>query len=193
MGGGSKEVAETELEKTTAKIAMNKFDTYLDKYRPAENQFMSKVERLNSSNQQYQAGVLAKRSVSSEFGKAVINNAKQMSTMSINPNSAKFKGVLSRTARKGASAELDTTARVQASQSDRYIAGKKSVVAMGQGKEAEAISGLSDVASTSGAYARQSAANEQFNTNMVGEVAGSAIGAGMAYYGNKKDIPDHTN
>ncbi len=184
MGGGDSEVKETPEQKAYAEVALKKWNDYQQVFKPAENNFMQKVNRMGSDKQFQQASNQGATSTNMAFQSAI--NADNANTFrgGINPNSGKFQARQSALHNAMENAKVDTTSRTLSTQNERFVGGLKAISAIGAGKEADAIAGMSDIASNSAAYARNSALNKAQNSQLMGEVAGSAVGAGLAHYTN---------
>lgn len=184
MGGGDNEIKETPEQKAYAKVALDKWNNYQQVYKPAEDQFMQKVDRMGSESQFNQASSMAKNEVKGAFGSAIANDAKQMAAAGVDPTSGKAQSSQGALTRAQSSAELDTSSRAIAGQNERFVGGLKAVSAIGAGKEASAIDGMGAIASNSAQYAQNSALNKAQNGQMVSELAGTAAGAATAHYTN---------
>ncbi|WP_017445796.1 hypothetical protein [Gayadomonas joobiniege] len=188
MGGGDTEIDETPEQKAMAQVAMNKWNDYQKIYKPAENSFMEKVDRIGSDKQFQQATDQASVSINNSFSSAIQSASKNMMAGGINPSSGKYQATQNDMSQAQADAYTDTKARVNATQNERYIGGLKAISAMGTGKEAEVIAGMGDVAASSAQYAQNSAINQAHNNQMVGEAAGAALGGALAYgFSNKPE------
>lgn len=181
MGGGDPEVKETPEQKAYAEVALKKWNDYQQVFKPAENNFMQKVNRMGSEKQFQQAANQGATATNMAFQSAINQNNKQSHALGINPNSPAFKAQQSRLHNAMENSKVDTTSRVLATQNERHVGGLKAISAIGAGKEAGAIAGMSDIASNSAAYAQNSAINKAQNRQLAGEVVGSGIGAGLAY------------
>ncbi|MER2492321.1 hypothetical protein [Catenovulum sediminis] len=184
MGKGDDSVEETPEQKERAKIAMDKWGDYQSIFVPAENKFMDKVRRMGDEKQFQQASNQAATSVNSAFQSAINQDTNKSFAGGINPNSGKFMARQSALHDAKTNAHIDTASRVNASQNERYVGGLKAISAIGAGKEADSIAGMSDIASNSAAYAQNSAINKAHNSQLVGETVGAAAGAGLAHMTN---------
>jgi hypothetical protein len=182
-GGGSNKVDETPQQKAFAKVAMQKWADYGQKYRPYENKFMRDVDRLNTENSYQQASDVASVPVESEFTGAVMNTATQMTSAGLNPNSGKFQEELNKIDRKKQQVKADVQNQAQIGQQDRYVSGVQNIVRMGQGQSTQAMQGLGDVASMANqranADANVSAQNRYGTQQAVGATVGGATRYGL--------------
>ena len=81
---------------------------------------------------------------------------------------------------------MDTTNKVQTDQSNKYVAGLKDVVSIGQGQKAEALQGYSGLASSSAQAAANDAYLAQQKSSGIANTVGTAAGMGLSYYMGKK-------
>jgi hypothetical protein len=110
-----------------------------------------------------------------------MNNAKQMTSAGINPNSGLFKRELTKLDEKKKQAKSDMMNQAQVSQQNRYTGGLQNIVAMGQGQEAQTTSGLGDLASMANQRSRNDRsidARERYGNQ---QAAGGLVGAGVRY------------
>lgn len=182
MGKGSEGPKETPEQKAFAQIAKAKWGDYQQNFKPAENKFMSKVDNMGSDKSFSQASRMGTNAVNSQFVSAINNDAKQMAAANVDANSGKAHARRSHLTREQEGAEIDTAARANAGQNERYVGGLKAVSAIGAGKEAEAIQGMGAVANNSAIYANGKAAVEMQKNQLGGELAGTAAGFATAHY-----------
>jgi len=187
-GGGDNKIEETEQQKAFAEVAMKQWQDYQQRYRPYENEFMGKVDRLNSENSYQQAADLASVPVESSFTGAVTNSAQQMTQAGINPNSGMFQEELNKIDRKKQQTKSDYQNQAQVSQQDRYTSGIQNIVRMGQGQSTQAMQGLGDVASMANQRAQNDAQLSAQNRYGNQQVVGGVVGAGTRY-GLGKSLP----
>ena len=183
-GGGSTEVKETSAEKAQAAVANEQWNYYQNNLKQYENLFMDKVDDLNNESNYTSVAGGAATQTSSAFGKARNDAATTMASQGIDPTSGKYQSTMKDLTNKQVSSQIDTVNRAQSSQADKYTAGLSDVVAIGNGQEADALSGYSSLASSSAAKAA-SDAESAFNshsalTNGLGTAAGL-----YAAYGSK--------
>lgn len=183
-GGGSNEVKETSAEQAQASVAADQWDYYQSNLKQYENLFMDKVDSLNNESNYTKVAGDAATQTSSAFGQARNAAATTMAASGIDPTSGKYQSTMKDLTEKQASSQLDTVTKAQNSQADKYTAGLSDVVAIGNGQEADALSGYSAMASSSAAKAA-SDAESAFNshsalTNGLGTAAGL-----YAAYGSK--------
>lgn len=175
-GGGSSEVKETSAEKAQASVAADQWSYYQNNLKQYEDLFMDKVDNLNNESNYDNVAEDAATQTSSAFGKARNDAATTMASQGIDPTSGKYQSTMKDLTNKQVSSQIDTVNRAQSSQADKYTAGLSDVVAIGNGQEADALSGYSSLASSSAAKAA-SDAESAFNshsalTNGLGTAAG---------------------
>ena len=182
--GGSTEVKETSAEKAQAQVAQEQWQYYQDNLKQYENLFIDDVNKLNSEQNYAEVAGDAATQTSSAFGQAREQAAATMASSGVDPTSGKYQSTMKDITDKQSVSQLDTVNRAQNSQADKYTAGLSDVVAIGNGQEADALSGYSSLASSSAAKAA-SDAESAFNshsalTNGLGKAAGL-----YAAYGSK--------
>lgn len=181
-GGGSPEIEETEEQKASARVAMQRWNDYQSLFRPFETQYFKKVERMNNAGQYQTVGQMADRAVSSSFNTAINNSATDMASRGLNPNSGRFQGEIAKLERQKATRRADAMNQAQISQQQRFTSGLQSIAQMGQGQAVDSIAGLGDVAQTANQYARHSARQDWQNRAGRNGIVGAGIGAGLNYY-----------
>ena len=182
--GGSTEVKETSAEKAQAQVAQEQWQYYQDNLKQYENLFIDDVNKLNGEQNYAEVAGDAATQTSSAFGQAREQAAATMASSGVDPTSGKYQSTMKDITDKQSVSQLDTVNRAQNSQADKYTAGLSDVVAIGNGQEADALSGYSSLASSSAAKAA-SDAESAFNshsalTNGLGTAAGL-----YAAYGSK--------
>lgn len=175
-GGGSNEVKETSAEQAQASVAADQWDYYQSNLKQYENLFMDKVDSLNNESNYTKVAGDAATQTSSAFGQARQKTADNLAASGIDPTSGKYQASMKDITNKQVGSQIDTVSRAQNTQADKYTAGLSDVVAIGNGQEADALSGYSSLASSSAAKAA-SDAESAFNshsalTNGLGKAAG---------------------
>lgn len=181
MGGGDSSVKETAEQKALAEVAMKRWKDYQQKFSPYEDDFMRKVDRLNTDSAFNQAGNMAAASVSNEFSGAINNTITGMTNAGINPASGMFRRELDKLQVQKAKAQADTVNQAEIGQQDRYTQGISNIVAMGQGQAGEAMGGLGDIANNANRYAANQARSNFANNQDTQAAVGGVIGAGARY------------
>lgn len=181
MGGGDTTVKETEEEKAQAEVAMSKWDYYNNELKKYENEFMAEVDNWGSSEKLDVAENLAIQPLASAYASEGSAIRGSMHSAGINPNSGKSITTNRALSSNQAAAEVDAGANGVSMQHDRYISGLQSIVAMGQGQSADAISGLTDIAQTSQTNAINKAGYDRIDSDNIRSAVGLAVGAGTSY------------
>lgn len=185
MGGGDNQIEETAEQKASAKVAMDKWRMYQKEFKPYEEKYFNKVERMGGEEQIGQVTRLADRAVSSQYSSTINDTAKGMATQGINPNSGLFQKEIGKLEEQKAKSRADSMSKTQLDQQSRFVTGLQSIAQMGQGQSVDAVRGLGDIAQSANSYARQSANMSMQNTMGNNNIVGAGIGAGLNYYINK--------
>ncbi|MBO9492064.1 hypothetical protein J7384_17010 [Endozoicomonas sp. G2_1] len=186
-GGGSNRLEETEEQRASARVAMQRWNDYQTLFRPYETEYFGRVERLGSETAMNDVRRLATNSVTSQFNGGINQAASSMAASNINPNSGLFQQEIGRLEQQKAKARADSVNRSQIAQQDRFVSGLQSIAQMGQGQAVDSIAGLGDVARSANNYANSSASNALQRSTGRNQVLGSAIGAGLNYSLNNDD------
>lgn len=192
--GGSNEIKETEAQKAAADVATEQWNIYKSDLQQYEDDFMDKVEDLNSEREYDKLAGTAALGTAQSFGEARSGLADSLAAGGVDPTSGKYQSAMSNLETDQALSHTDTTNRAQSSQQDRYVAGLKDVVSIGAGQKAEALAGMGDVANTSlrkaASDAQLSFQDKQATAGLVGAVGGAAL----RKYGLKDaEKPDKSN
>jgi len=178
MGGGGAEIEETELEKETARIAMEKFNYLRPQLKEAEDFYFNEVLSLNDDSNYKQVAKDVGVTTQAQFdetGRAVSAN---LSAQGIDPSSGRFQATLNDVSTSAGQASSDATNKAQTTLQDAALTGVSNLVAMGEGQSAEAIDGMMDVANTASAYARQKTSKEAQRQNNKNGTLAFMAGAG---------------
>ena len=184
MGGGGGGIEETEEQKASARVAMDKWRMYQNEVKLYEQKYFDKVERMGGEEQMGQVTRMADRAVSSQYSSAINNAGTSMASNNINPNSGLFQREIGMLEQQKAKSRSDAMSKTQLDQQNRFVSGLKSIAQMGQGQSVDAVRGLGDVAQSANSYARHSANMSTQNTISNNNVVGAGIGAGLNYYIN---------
>ena len=160
MGSGGAEIEETELEKETARIALEKFNYLQPQLKAAEDFYFKEALSLNDEENYKtlakQVGVTTHKQFD-DTGRAVAEN---LSSQGVDPTSGKYQGTLDAVSTSAGRASSDAVNKAQTAQQDSAMTGMSNLVAMGEGESAQAIDGMMSVANRSSAYARNNASKE---------------------------------
>ncbi|MBM0511408.1 hypothetical protein GO616_08670 [Aeromonas hydrophila] len=179
--GGSGKVEETAAQKALAEVAMQQWQLYQNELKPYEDLFMNKVDDLNREGEFDRLAGTAALGTAQSFGEARQGLADGMAAAGVDPSSGKYQEAMKALEADQALSQTDTANRAQSSQQDRYVAGLKDVVSMGQGQKAEALAGYNSLASTSLNKAAMDAQSKFNNKQAVMGLAGALGGAATAY------------
>lgn len=179
--GGSGKVEETEAQKALAEVAMQQWQLYQNELKPYEDLFMNKVDDLHREGEFDKLVGTAALGTAQSFGEARQGLADGMAAAGVDPSSGKYQEAMKELETDQALSQTDTANRAQSSQQDRYVAGLKDVVSMGQGQKAEALAGYNSLASTSLNKAAVDAQSKFNNKQAVMGLAGALGGAATAY------------
>lgn len=182
--GGSTDVKETEYEKELAKVYAEEWGYYQESIVPFENQVIEDAKQANDESVYDDIAENTNIGYKKSFSDASNNALSSMEANGINPNSGKFKSVVSDMADNEASVTSDATSRSQVAGQERYIGKMSNVMAMGQGQSQEATATLSDIAASSQRKAFNDAANSRAGKDSVLGAAGALAGAAGSYYSN---------
>lgn len=173
-GGG---VKETKEELALAEVAEQKWKYYQDNYKPIENEYMNRVDQMDSDGSYGFVKGAAGSSTAAAFENPKQQVAQQLQTSGVNPNSGKYKTTMSGLADAQGASAADSMSRAQIDQQDQFIQGVSNVSAMGRGQATTAQAGLSDVASTAAGKAQSDATNAWNNRAALNSSLGTVAGA----------------
>lgn len=184
MGKSGGEVKETEYEKELAKVYAEEWGLYQDTIVPFENIVIDEAKQANDASVYDDIAENTNLGYKKSFSEVTKNSVDNMAASGINPNSGKFKSVVSDIADNEASVTSDATSRSQVAGQERYTGKMANVMAMGQGQSQEATATLSDIANSSQQKAFNDASISRQNTDSVLGAAGALAGAAGSYYSN---------
>lgn len=181
--GGSNEIKETEAQKALAEVTMKQWGIYQSDLKQYEDIFMDKVDDLNEKEAFDDAAGTATLGTAHSFGEAREGLSDSMAASGVDPTSGKYQNTMHELETDQVLSQTDTTNRTQSSQQDKYVAGLKDVVSIGQGQKAEALEGYSSLASSSLNKAASDAQtkynDKQAVLGLIGTVGGAATAYGM--------------
>lgn len=178
MGSGGGEIEETELEKETARIALEKYNYLQPQLKAAEDFYFNEVQGLNDESNYSRLAKDVGVTTHAQFDDAGRAVSEKMKAEGIDPSSGRFQGTLDELSTRAGGVSSDATNKAQTTLQDSALTGMSNLVAMGEGKSAQAIDGMMDVANTASSYARQATSEEaQRQRNKNGTLAFMA-GAG---------------
>ncbi|ELF2535579.1 hypothetical protein OYB12_20890 [Escherichia coli] len=190
-GGGSTQVKPTATQKAQEEVAWRQWQDYKNILRPAENNFMKKVDDLNSSRQYDGIAGTTNLGYQKQFGEARRGLADNLTASGGDPSSGRFNAVMDASKSDQVTGQIDTTTRGQVSQADKYIAGLQDVVALGAGQKADAMQNFNSLADNSLKKAQSDAqsayAKQQGRASLVGAGLGAAGAFAMHRAGGTAD------
>lgn len=195
MGKKAGEVQETPQEKAFAEVAMAQMKDYRQRWLPLQRKLGENITAMGAEGSQQRKQAAGKASTDSaiRFGEAkgAVESALSSSSGSVGSSKTKL-GIAGMGADEATSRGLGFVAADQAID-DAYLEGLGRITAMGRGERASAISGLGDVAQMSARQAAQdaelSAQRRAGNAQLVGQVAGFGLSAGMNAMGKPPQTP----
>jgi hypothetical protein len=165
-------------ERQLASVAKEKWENYKKKYIPIENQWMKSVSQLDNPLYHNQAASMVSNEAKTQYGSQTQGLAD--SAIGHRTGMAKYQEQAKTLSQARNKAELGVT--------DRYLKGTEGVISMGQGKSADAVEGLADVANSSVDAQIKNSQNKfdarQSELNGYGTFAGMGV-AGASNYLNK--------
>ncbi len=177
-GGGDTDIPETEEQKVSAEIALDRYNYYERTFVPMENDYIKDVQSRNDESEHVRLAGDVSTEFKSNFDNTAQANHKALSAEGIDPSSGMAQSVHQKTATDQAVVGSDATNRAQVELQDSYVGGLQNVVAMGEGQATEAQQGLQDIANTSAQVAADKAQLNRYESN--GNKSLVAFGAGAA-------------
>lgn len=181
-GGGSNDIPETEEQKASARVAMARWGDYNKMFKPYEEKYFKKVERMGGEKQMQQVSGLADRAVGAKYSNTINQTGKALAANGVNPNSGLFQKEINKLEQQKAKSRTDAVNQTQTSQQNRFVSGLQSIAQMGQGQAVDSVAGLGDVAQSANQYARHSASMDSQSAIANNNVIGAVGGAGLNYY-----------
>ena len=176
--GGALVPSVNKEERQLAAISEEKWQNYKKKYIPIENEWMKSVSQLNNPLYHNQASSMVSNEAKTQYGSQTQGLAD--SAIGHRTGMAKYQEQANTIAQSRNKANLGVT--------DRYIKGTEGVISMGQGKSADAVEGLADVANSSVDAQIKNSQNKfdarQSELNGYGTFAGMGV-AGASNYLSK--------
>ncbi|HBC1011236.1 TPA: hypothetical protein IGZ65_002845 [Escherichia coli] len=188
-GGGDTEVKPTAAQIAQEEVAWKSWQDYKNILRPAENNFMEKIDDLNSSRQYDNIAGTTNLGYQKQFGETRREIADTLTESGVDPSSGRFNAVMNANKSDQITGQIDTTTRGQVSQADKYIAGLQDVVSLGSGQKADALQSFNSLADSSLAKAKSDAqaayTKQQARSSLVGAGIGGLGAAAMHSAGGK--------
>lgn len=178
-GGGDNKIEETEEQRELQRIASAQWNDYQINMLPLENEYIKDVFNLRSPEMMEKARAFTMSSMSPEYQQLDNEATAILNERGFDPSSQGYidrSKSLSEAQARGLGGGL---AKTNIEQQDRAYRGLENVMKMGAGQEGEALTGLTQIADLSGAYAKESAAKGFNKATGRRELAGSAVGMGV--------------
>ncbi|EGR3070232.1 hypothetical protein DMW20_11765 [Vibrio parahaemolyticus] len=174
MSGGSSDtsVKDSDLDKTLAQIASDRWTHYNEVIVPAQNRW---IEDMAGQNQEkYYQRAAGDANVATQRATGL----QQAEMLEKGGNTARLASATETGARQQQKTASDATGRLQADQQKRYLGGLQNVLSVGQGLETKALTTGSTAADYANRYAMSEAANQD---DTLSQIAGLGLGAGTRY------------
>ena len=187
-GGGDNEIKDTQQQKDLAYVAAQGWNFSQEELAPLQQMYMDKVDATADPSRKEFISGRANLGQQSATGEAVSQITTGAASKGLDLNSGKFKSGLTDIATGAGSSGGQVASQGKFEQDSQYIKGMQSIVDIGSGQQAQAVAGLSDMASVAGANARSDATNT-FNRRSANlQTLGTLAGAG-ARYGMQQSAP----
>lgn len=180
--GDAPSVKETKEEQALAEIAEAKWGYYQDNYRPIENEYMDRVDAMDSEGSYDFVKGAAGSATSAAFEKPKSQMAEQYQQAGINPNSGKYKSAMSGLSDAQGASAADSMSRAQTDQQNQFVQGLSNISAMGRGQATTAQNGMTEAAGLSSSKAASDAKDAWNNTAARNSAVGTVFGAGAQQY-----------
>ena len=187
MSKGDNEIEETPEQVEAAAVAMEKWEHYNDTYVPVENEYMSRVDDMDSEWQHDMAAGNANKAYKPVFDDAAETVAENEMKAGADPSSGRFIGGLADVRETEGTATSAAKVEADQHQETRYAGGVRNIVNVGQGVSTDAQMGLQDVANRSASDAANEAISDFRTDQSNRQLVGMAAGAGLSYGLNNKE------
>lgn len=186
-GGGDNDIKDTPEQRYAAEVAAEKWNFAQDQLAPLENEYMARVDDMDSSGRMSYIGGRVNQATMAQQSDLSQQAGQQMGLAGIDPSSGRWQGTMADATQAVASGGGDTLGRAQFEQGKQKVAGLQNIVAIGSGESTQAQAGLSDLASTAAADSRAKSVDsfnrKQANLQLLGSVAGAATSYGLQNFG----------
>ena len=175
MGKGGGEARETADQRAAMEIAAQRWDLYQRYYVPAENEAIQRVGQMQDPAQYAAAQGVSNAAITDELAPMEQQFTAGAFDRGANPNSGAAGSPALAKARLRARGAGATSANIGTT--DRAYAARLGLIQTGEGQQAEAMTGMMDLAANSGRMAGQVAQSQldinQSNLGLIGTVAGA--------------------
>lgn len=180
-GGGGGKIDEPNDAKALVDIANATMQRYETVVAPIENEFIAESLNYDNEDRGEQLAGQAQAGTSVAYSEAAGDDVDAMTSSGINPNSGTFTSALDDRYMDSAASATGSVSRSRQALQDAGITAKQNIVAMGQGKETQAIDGLNSMAVDSTQRARDEAFSDHNDNAAKNYAVGSAIGGATRY------------
>lgn len=127
-GGGDTKVKPTAAQIAQEEVAWKGWQDYQKILRPAEDNFMEKVDDLNSEQQYDNIAGTTNLGYQKQFGEARKELAGNLAQSGVDPSSGRFNAVMNANQSDQVTGQIDTTTRGQVSQAENRALTSRCVV-----------------------------------------------------------------
>ena len=184
-GGGSGRAKETKEEKELARVAGEKWNDYVQRFIPFENEFINRIEVTDQDRQDLQGTVIGgankafsqveKETLGHEIGKGA------------KPGSGRFYDALNRVMRKRGKSLGYRGADAYNDMDSKRATNLQSAINIGRGKEADAFSGMGELASAAHRDAISDANESNIRSEGNNQALGTVIGGATRIWGQPEE------
>ena len=186
-GGSDNAVKDTPEQRHAAKVAAEKWNFAQGALAPLENEYMARVEDMDSSGRKSYVRGAASQASQAQLSNGMADIGMQLGQGGINPNSGRWSGTMADYGQGVAMSGGETMGRAQFQNASEQVRGLQNIVAIGSGQEGQAQAGLGQIAAQSAADARGDAVNSynrrSANLQLLGSVAGAGANFAMGKMG----------
>jgi hypothetical protein len=185
-GGGDSDntIKDTPEQRFAAQVAAEKWNFAQSTLAPLENEYMARVEDMDSEGRKSYVRGVASQASQAQLGNGLAEVGMQLGQGGINPNSGRWNGTQADYAEGVAQAGGETMGRAQFQNASEQVRGLQNIVAIGSGQEGRAQVGLGQIAAQSASDARNDSANSfnrrSANLQLLGSLAGAATSYGLS-------------
>lgn len=181
MSGGGNEVEDTKQQRDLAYVAAQGWNFSQEELAPLQDKYVEMVNSMDDPARKDFVSGKANLGTQDVTGDAYEQSSASLNARGLDLNSGQAKGTLTDVAIASAESGGNVAANGLFEQDTQHIKGLQTVVDMGNGDSAQAVAGLSDVATVAGQNARSDAMTS-FNRRSANlQTVGTLAGAGTRY------------
>ncbi len=184
MGKGPDKVKETSAERAQAEAAINYWNLALQTGGEAREIYSDRVDEVNTENNRQVARGITQQATAAQYDQAKNQVTAGLSSRGVNPDSGGFQKELSRVSNSQASASGINQGGADNNQTADYLTGISNKIAIGEGDNTAAATGLSDLAGIAEQQAARTAQNDLNDSFSRQQTVGGVVGLGTAYAQN---------